>query len=128
MVALLSGLKLVSSARLAFTTLDHHHQSSLCRQMHKVFMLYYCSLNCVKISSLWTSLSIGHVRCINIPTWAWSFRVKIVNFSSLFCLSIPKKDLNTKKTSPNLEVCSGSPRTMLEYWYIECGLLHYAVT
>ena len=33
----------------------------------------------------------------------------------LFCLSIPKRDLNTKKTPPNIEVCPESLRAMLEY-------------
>ena len=67
---------------------------------------------------------IGHVRYINIPTWLRGFRVKIVNFLSLFCLPIPKRDLDTKKTQPNIEVCPESLGAMLEYWYIERGLLH----
>ena len=40
-----------------------------------------------------------------------------------FCLSIPKKDLDTKKTTPKVEVCPESLGAMLEYWYIERGLL-----
>ena len=44
-------------------------------------------------------------------------------FKSFFCLSISKRDLNTKKTIPNIEVCPESIRAMLEYWYIEHGLL-----
>ena len=62
-------------------------------------------------------LLIGHVR------WLRGSRVKIANFSSFFCLSIPKRDLDTKKTTPNIEVWPESLRAMLEYWYIECGLL-----
>ena len=50
------------------------------------------------------SLSIGHVRYINILAWLRGFRVKIANFSSFFCLSIPKRDLDTKKTTPNIQV------------------------
>ena len=50
-------------------------------------------------------------------------RVKNVNFFSFFCLLIPKGDLDTKKTTPNIEVCPESIRAMLEYWYIEHGLL-----
>ena len=46
---------------------------------------------------------IGHVRYINILTWFRGFRVKIVNFLCVFCLSIPKGDLDTKKTTPNIE-------------------------
>ena len=34
---------------------------------------------------------IGHVRYINILTWLRGFRVKIANFSSFFCLSIPQE-------------------------------------
>ena len=48
--------------------------------------------------------SIGHVRYINILTWLRGFRVKIVNFLSFFCLSIPKRDLDTKKATSNIEV------------------------
>ena len=47
---------------------------------------------------------IGHVRYINIQAWLRGFRVKIANFSSFFCPSIPKRDLDTKKTTPNIEV------------------------
>ena len=32
--------------------------------------------------------------------------------------------MDTKKTTPNIEVWPESLRAMLEYWYIECGLLH----
>ena len=62
-----------------------------------------------------SSLGIGHVRYINILTWFRGFRVKIANFLSFFCLSIPKRDLETKKTTPNLEVCPESLGAMLEY-------------
>ena len=31
------------------------------------------------------------------------FTVKIANFSQLHCLAIPRRDLNTKKTKPNIE-------------------------
>ena len=67
---------------------------------------------------------IAHVRYINIQAWRRGFRVKIANFSSFLCLSIPKRDLNTKKTTPNIEVWPESLGAMLEYWYIERGLLH----
>ena len=66
---------------------------------------------------------IGHVRYISIQAWLRGFRVKIANFSSFFCLSIPKGDLHTKKTTPNIEVWPESLGAMLEYWYIERGLL-----
>ena len=66
---------------------------------------------------------IGHVRYINIPAWLRGFRVKIAKFSSFLCPSIPKRDLDTKKTTPNIEVWPESLWAMLEYWYIERGLL-----
>ena len=44
-------------------------------------------------------LRIDHVCHINIITWL--------------------QDLDTKKTTPNIEVCPESLGTMLEYWYIE---------
>ena len=66
---------------------------------------------------------IGHVRYINILTWLWGFWVKIVNFSSFLCPSNPKRDLDTKNTAPNIEVCPENIVAMLEYWYIQCGLL-----
>ena len=33
-----------------------------------------------------------------------AFRVKSANISSFFCPSIPKRDLDKKKTTPNIEV------------------------
>ena len=40
---------------------------------------------------------------------------KNCNFLSLFCLSIPKRDLDSKKTTPNKEVCPESLGARLEY-------------
>ena len=59
--------------------------------------------------------TIGHVRYINIQAWLRGFRVKIANFSSFFCLSIPTGDLDTKKTTPNIDVRPESLGPMLEY-------------
>ena len=70
-----------------------------------------------------SKFTIGHIWYINIQAWLHSFRVKIAKFSSLFCPSIPKRDFDTKKTTPNIEVWPESLRVMLEYWYIEHGLL-----
>ena len=72
--------------------------------------------------------AIGHVRYINIQAWLRGFRVKIANFSSFFCLSIPTGDLDTKKTTPNIDVRPESLGPMLEYWYIERGLLRISFT
>ena len=44
---------------------------------------------------------------------ARSCRSKIANFFNSLCLSIPKIDLGTKKTTPNIEVCPESLGTML---------------
>ena len=63
------------------------------------------------------------MRYINIQAWLRGFQIKIANFSSFSSLSIPKRDLDTKKTTPNIEVWPESLGAMLEYWYIECGLL-----
>ena len=71
----------------------------------------------------WKTSPIGHVRYINILARLRGFRVKIANFSSFFCPSIPKRDLDRKKTTPNIEFWPESLGAMLEYWYIERGLL-----
>ena len=38
-----------------------------------------------------------------------------VDFFSFFCLSIPKRDLDTKVTTPNVEVCPEILGAILEY-------------
>ena len=58
---------------------------------------------------------IAHVRNTNILTWLRGFLVKVVNILSFFCLSIPKRDLDTKITTPNMEVCPESLGAMSEY-------------
>jgi len=50
----------------------------------------------------------GHVRFINILAWLQGFQEKSANFLSFFCLSIPKRDLDTNKTTSNKEVCRES--------------------
>ena len=72
-------------------------------------------------------MTIGHVRYINIQAWLRGFRVKIANFSSFLYPSIPIRDLDTKETTPNIEVWPESLGAMLEYWYIERGLLSIVV-
>ena len=44
-----------------------------------------------------------------------AFENEIANFASFFYLSIPKRDLDIKKTTPNVEVCAESFGAMLEY-------------
>jgi len=60
---------------------------------------------------------IGHVRYFNILTSIRGFRVKIAIFLSFLYLSIPKRDLDTKKTPPNIEVRPESLGAMLELMY-----------
>ena len=50
-------------------------------------------------------------------------RQKIANFPRLHCLAIPRKDLSTKKTKPNIEKNPESLGVMLEFQYTERGLL-----
>ena len=64
---------------------------------------------------------------INILTWLRGFRVKNEFFLSFFCLSIPKRGLNIKQTPPNIEIFPERLRSMLEYWYIEHGLLAFVL-
>ena len=45
----------------------------------------------------------AHVRYIKIQVYLRSSRDKIANFSRLYCLAIPRRDLSTKKTKPNIE-------------------------
>ena len=47
--------------------------------------------------------TIAYVRYIKIRTWLRGFRVKIANFSRLRCLAIPRRDLGSKKTKPDIE-------------------------
>ena len=72
----------------------------------------------------WSGLSsIGHIRYINILTWLRGFRVKLLYlvvfslYSSLFW------ELREKRNLKNLQFWPESLGAMLEYWYIECGLL-----
>ena len=65
---------------------------------------------------------------INIRAWLRGFRVKIADFSSFLCPSILKRDLDSKKTTPNIEVWPESLGAKLEYRYsyryIERGLFN----
>ena len=44
----------------------------------------------------------GLVRFFKILTWLRSFRVKMANFLRPHCLAIPRGDLSTKETKPNI--------------------------
>ena len=56
----------------------------------------------------------AHVRYIKILTWLRGFRVKTANLSRPHYLAIPRGDLNTKKTKPNIEKWPESLGVMLE--------------
>ena len=43
------------------------------------------------------------------------FSGQTCNFLSFLCLSIPKRDLDTKATTPNVKVCPESLGAILEY-------------
>ena len=60
---------------------------------------------------------------IKILTWLRGFRDRMANFSRLHCLQIPRRDLNTKKTEPNMEKWLGSLGVMLEFnmLYVNVG-------
>ena len=76
------------------------------------------------LHSLRTFVSIGHVRYINILTWLRAFLVKLlylVLFVSLY-LSL-FWELEDKRNLKNLQFWPESLGAMLEYWYIELGLL-----
>ena len=55
------------------------------------------------------------MRFINILTWVQGFQIKIVNFMFLLSLNSEIRDFDTKKTTPNIEVCPDSLGAMLEY-------------
>ena len=71
----------------------------------------------------YTGTQIGHVRYINILTWLRGFRVKIL-YLVLFSL-YPSLfwELRNKRSLKNLQFWPESLGAMLEYWYIERGLL-----
>ena len=48
---------------------------------------------------------------------------KLQIFLQLHCLAIPMGELSTKKTKPNVEKWPESLEVMLEFWFIERGLL-----
>ena len=58
----------------------------------------------------------------DISTWLRGFQAKMVNFIHFFCLVNSKRDVETKKTPPNIEVCkSRNHPPNMAYWQItEC--------
>ena len=68
-------------------------------------------------------LLIAHVWCIKILTWLRGVRDNIAKFSRLHSLTVPRRDLSTRNTKPNIEKLLESPGVMLEFSWIERGLL-----
>ena len=76
----------------------------------------------IDILLLWL-LSIGHVRDINILAWLRGFLVKLL-YLVLFSLYLSLfGELEDKRNLKNLQFWPESLGAMLEYWYIERGLL-----
>ena len=69
---------------------------------------------------LWeqTRREIASDRYIKLLTWLWGFQF----FLRLHCRAIPKSDLSTKKTKPNIGKWPESLGVMLEFSSIEGGL------
>ena len=108
----LKNQQLVSGQRQK--TLDLNELWTLTRDM---FMWYWSA------DTLFWQVSIGHVRYINILTWLPCFQVKplyLVLFSLYLTLFWEFRDKGNLK---NLQFWPESLGAMLEYWYIEHGLL-----
>ena len=74
-------------------------------------------LACTCVSLRW--LALNRPRSI----YQYSYMApRLLGLSSFLCPSIPKRYLDTKKTTPNIEVWPESLGAVLEYWYIERGL------
>ena len=84
-----------------------------------------CPLWLARVISLFLIFwhSTGHVWYINIPTWLRGFRDKLL-YLVLFSL-YPSLfwELRDKRSLKNLQFWPKSLGAMLEYWYIELGLL-----
>ena len=70
-----------------------------------------------------TSLSIGHVQYINILTWLRGFQDKLLNLALFSLYPSLFWELRDKRKFKNLQFWPESLGAMLEYWYIERGLL-----
>ena len=98
---------------------------SLSPQRLCVFLITFCCTTALLSWSLdqTTQLAVGranpkqitHVRYIKILTWLRGFRDKIANFSRPHCLIIPRRDLITKKTKPNIKKLPESLGVGLEF-------------
>ena len=71
----------------------------------------------------WLFGQIGHVRYINILTWLRGFQVKLLYLVLFLLYPSLCWELRDKGNLKNLQFWPESLGTMLEYWYIERGLL-----
>ena len=96
----------------------------------------------IMLLPIWNNVS--HIELnINKPSWNWSRHERWFNrvrsiyqysnmaprlsrqiFKVSFVFQFPK-DLDTKKQTPNIEVCPESLEAMIKYWYIERALLNH---
>ena len=65
----------------------------------------------------------GHVRYINILTWLQGFQGKLLNLALFSLYPSLFWELRDKRNLENLQFWPESIGAMLEYWYIERGLL-----
>ena len=69
---------------------------------------------------------IAHIPGIKILTWLQGFMDKLqIIFSKLHCLATPRKRLEHKENQSKLEIWQESVGVLLEFSYIERGLLPF---
>ena len=91
---------------------------------NKIFSYGLDLLSCLFASASLTAAAIGRVRYINILTWFRGFQDKLLYFvCCLICFRVfwelrDQRNLNSVQFGPEILV------NMLEYWYIECGLIN----
>ena len=87
------------------------------------FFFFFCEIRLNVFTAFRKKQSIAFIRYIKILTWLRGFRVKIAFFLRLHYLAIPRRDLSTKKTKPNIEKWPESLGVIIEFKYIKRGLL-----
>ena len=85
-----------------------------CNILEYLVFAYLHDTNCCQ----WATFDI---TVFNMAAW---LSVQTANFQSLFYSSILKREIDTKKTTPDIEVCRPEGLgAMLQYWYIKRGLV-----
>ena len=104
----------VNSVRPTLLTSSMCHVHCLQRILFLYSRIYYFASALAILKwrvKLGCSCTKAHIQYIKILTWLRGFSVKSANFSGPHCLSIPRRDLSTKKTNPNIEKMTGKPRS-----------------